>query len=527
MSDPRARVELCTEHFYLFWWWYFPHYHRYEIPEYKVPVMGQARAPRLLDIEPRDHGKSVVWSCGYPLWVTLTNPYGRPVEHLDGGGFRYLPGDEEIICQLSYGGSLPRKWMRRHKRELTTNRRLIADFGEQSTEGLPGGVWTKDEIVLRNGGHIYSKGSFAQIRGDHPTEVVVDDLEDRKEAKNPDIRAKVREYFYADAYGALEPDSRLKVVGTIVHPSSLLKELYDKEIEPPVGLKGQSRYEEKWQKFRFEAELPDGSPLAPEIWPHDALAWRKATVPRSVWMSEYMNRPETSASPVFPEAWFKKEDNGFEYDAKFKEEVLPELRRISFIDPNVGEDERDDWTAIVTVGYALARVPEIYVLEVKQFRSSFRQRVAAAIETWRKWHGRIGFEAIAFQSYLAEEFGEQCQEKHYHPDYFTTHYRDRPIKGEPLPKKLDKVSRAERVQEFFELNQVRFNYRDPAQLCLIDELTMFPDGDTDDQVDAVVGCLTEIKRELAEYRQEHKSTVTVDYDDDTGQPTYDFDEDEE
>ena len=59
----------------------------------------------------------------------------------------------------------------------------------------------------------------------------------------------------------------------------------------------------------------------------------------------------------------------------------------------------------------------------------------------------------------------------------------------------DKVQRAHVVQSLFQEGQVHFNRSDPAQALLISELTMFTGSQKfhDDQVDALVHALTEVK----------------------------------
>ncbi|RJX21816.1 MAG: hypothetical protein C4570_02080 [Ammonifex sp.] len=529
MSQPASRKKLVREHFYLFWWYYFPHYHNRQIPEYKKAPISSVYEMRLLDIEPREHGKSVVWSCGYPLWVMLTNPYSREVMPLENGMFRYAPNQEEEIIQISYAGALPRKWIRRHKAELSANKPLIADWGYQSSRGLGDGIWTSDEIRLRNLAHCFSLGSGSQARGQHPTIIIIDDLEDRERSQNPELRAKDKEYFYADVFGLLKPDSRLFVVGTIVHQDSLLANLHRKEIEVPPELAKKPQFSQPWTKFRFQALLPDNKPLAPEVWSYEHLLLRKAEIPPSVWRSEFMNDPESGENPIFPRSWFRPDMVGYRlHDPDFQERVIPKLRQVfSFVDPACEEGEMNDYTAIVTVGLDNSigsnRV-KIYVLEIKMFRASLRGQLTEALNTWLKWKGLIGFEAIQYQSMLAKEFGAVCDEQHIFPQYYTTNYREKKLAKEDRPKALDKASRAHRVTHFFEMGNVYFDFSSPMTERLIDQLTTFTGenkkgGEHDDGVDALVGCLWKVQEYLkTERREKAPSRVNIDYDPDTGAP---------
>jgi len=522
LEDPASRRQLTRRFLYLFWWYYFPHYHQRRIPAYKIHQTFYSNHPRLLIVDARDHGKSVLWSCGYPLWVTLTNPYDQPAENVLGGGFRYERGTEEIIAQISLAGDLPIRFMRRHKSELQYNPRLVRDWGNQSTANMREGIWQNDHILLKNGAQIYSKGSYSQIRGDHPTEAVVDDLEDRQLAQNPENRKKMKAYFFADLYGALEPYSRLKVIGTFVHPECLLKELFEKEIKTPAGLEQSNLFKHRWAKFKYQALLPDGEPLAPEIWPKEQLLIRKAELMAhapAVWRAEYMNEPETAENPIFPETWFRAEINGYNSkDPKFGTQIR-NLKIFSFADPAAKEKEMDDYTAVVTVGVKTAKRPEVYVLEVKNFRKSFRGNLSEVLNTWLKWRGRIGFEAIAFSSWLGSTFHEICDENHYNPDYYLTDYREKEKHKKEKPKPYDKVSRAQRVTYFWEYGLIYFDYDEPMTQLLIDQLKYFPNTEHDDMVDALVGVLWEIDRWVKNESRKKAPGVDIRYDE-TGRPIY-------
>lgn len=477
-------------------------------------------APRLLNIEPRDHGKSVMWSCGYPLWVALTNPFEKETELLPGGGFRYHRGEEELILQVSNTKDLAKTWIKRHKYELTYNDLLIRDWGRQSTLNMRDGKWTDEEILLLNNAFIESLGSGGQARGKHPTRLVIDDLENRSEARNPVIRVKVREYFWQDLWGVVEPKTTVAILGTFVHPQGLLVELFDKEIVPPPGLEDDPVFNQPWVKFKYSAILPDGSALAPEIWSYAHLMLRKSEMPPKIWKAEFMNNPDVSENPIFPPAWF--ENPLYHYQRKsddFIKKILPDLRRVSFVDPAAKQKESNDYSAIITLGYKPATNPDIYILEVKRFRKSFLGQLQEALDSWIAWRGVIGFEDIAYQSVLGDTFKTMCEESAYSPQVYLTNYREKKHKGEKAPKAIDKESRAHRVTKYFELGWIKWDPSDPMQQILIDDLKAFPYGDHDDTVDAIVGALWEIDRNLKFKEDKDKPLVQIAIDPETGQPS--------
>ena len=521
LAHPATRKSLVSKFYLLFWWYYFAHYHHRSIPEYKVHQSIHALDPRVLIIEPRDHGKSIFWSCGFPLWVMLTNPSGREVEHLPNGAFRYFQNNNEVISQISCGGELAKKWIRRHKIELQHNKKLIEDWGYQSTAGLREGIWTSDEIVLRNGAHCYSKGSGAQIRGDHPTRILVDDLEDRIRSQSPVHRQADREYFFGDLYGALSPESQLVIVGTIVHTESLLKQLYDREIIAPPGLEESPLFTLPWTKFLYKAIKPDGTVLAPEIWSYERLMLRKAELPPSIWRTEYMNSPTPAENPLFPEQWLTADASGYIKDDNFVDKIEPGLKIYSYCDPAAKEKESNDYTAVVTVGLILAKRPKVYVLEVKRFRKPFLGQLQEALNTWIKWTGRLGFEGIAYQHVLKSAFEDVCKNAGYNPDVYETDYRDRKERADGKSgKQLDKITRAHLITHFFELGWIKFNHADMMQQILIEDLRLFPTGEHDDTVDALVGCLWEIDRVLRHLDRNKSPKIQTRWDTESGEPIY-------
>ena len=523
LKTARGRKEIVSRYFYFFWLWYFPHYHQGNIPAYKAE---QCLAPnissRILIIDARGHGKSVLWSNAYPLWVALTNPYRREVQQLPSGGFRYERGDEEIIAQLSNTGPLGEMWIRNNRWELEHNKLLIADWGYKSTRNMKDGKWEADEIPLLNGAQIYSKGSGAQIRGWHPTTCIVDDLENREEAAKPEQREKKRLYFFADVHGALKADSKLIVVGTIVHPEGLLKQLYDRQIVAPVGLETATVFEEPWKKFFYQA-IVDGKPIAPEFWSYEALMLKKAELMSqgmlSVWYSEYLNKPRVGENPIFIDSFFEDRNSYDSRSESFQDETLPNFTDlITFTDPAAKDKERNDYTGIVTIGFKRAKRPKIYVLQVKKFRKLLPGQIDEVLKTWNQYRSHLYFEDVAYQAVLESTLATMCEEAGYNVKSEGVAFREEKVKGKPRAKLLDKVARAQKTIHFFTDGQIYFDHNDPAQEDLIEGLKSFPEAQYDDIQDALFGCLWVAQQRLKYLQDQDVPFLSMEADPDTGRP---------
>jgi hypothetical protein len=111
------------------------------------------------------------------------------------------------------------------KHELESNEAIIELFGNQV-----GPTWSADVIILSNGARIQAFGARQSLRGaktkqnDRPDLAVVDDLEDEDMIATEAARQKTRRWFDGSLIPALVPDGKIRMVGTPLHPKSLLEE---------------------------------------------------------------------------------------------------------------------------------------------------------------------------------------------------------------------------------------------------------------------------------------------------------------
>lgn len=174
------------------------------------------------------------------------------------------------------------------KSEIDENQLLRAEYGLKVTKD------TKDDsIIMHPDGwktRVLCKGKeqMGSIRGVkfgtyRPDRIKVDDLEDDKMCKNPELRAEIQDQFDQILIPAGQQDiCRYTVVGTIFHDDSLMSKL--------VSL----RFYENWKKLLFRAlnigEDGKYKSLWPEVWTVEKLIKMSKTHP-SVFAMEYQNNP--------------------------------------------------------------------------------------------------------------------------------------------------------------------------------------------------------------------------------------------
>lgn len=210
---------------------------------------------------PRGFGKTTVIGLGLPARLAL---------------FRMAP----YIVYVSASVSEAAKKVKILAQELEYNPLIRELFGS-----LKGVKWAEEkgeiELCDENGPFcfIQARGAGSQVRGlkwrEHrPTIFIVDDLENKDEAKNEVIRKDLKSWFFSDLMGAMDNSegslSRLILIGTVVHQDSLLANLIDERSEirgEDFGLdeEAQKILEEK-EKF-YALRLEACNDLYESCWP--------------------------------------------------------------------------------------------------------------------------------------------------------------------------------------------------------------------------------------------------------------------
>lgn len=435
---------------------YFPHILTSDIPKFHrdlyslfKPGRSTPRVMRMLDIEPRGHGKSARWSIIYPLWLLLTDPYELGYKRID-------------IFLLSYTATKSEDWMTKMDSELSGNEALRYDWGDQ----LGGSkVNNRSDKILANGARIRARGMGGQIRGDHPSDIIVDDLEDRVESQNPEIRKKVQDYYSQDMFLALEAHSSLILVGTIIHQEGLLNTLWKDE----VRTKG-------WVKRKYSGLDENGDPIWPSYRPK---SWHEATereIGALAYTQEILNNPIASENPTIRPEWIQY------YTAP---PMRPrEMYVVTAIDTASGEKKVNDYTAIATIGilpHGDSR-GDLYVLAIERGRWSMDEKKRKFFNHIERYGSDRGIVEINFDPSFMTILKDEARRRRVFNTVLV------PVKAKP---REDKLVRLESVSNLFQNGRLFFlrEHRDA-----INEILLMPNGTHDDMADAIVWGLRDLKR---------------------------------
>ena len=399
-----------------------------------------------------------------------------------------LYGEREDILIVSNSGSLADELVRKVKQELESNEKIIKTFGDQVSD-----KWTQDHLILKNGNQLRGKGRGYQIRGFRPTRVILDDLEDDEMVRSKDQRDKLREWFLGPLLNTLEPNQQLIYIGTLLHPLSLLKQILDNH-DPLFN---------SWSKRLYKAivrgQNGEEESIWPEKWPIEALRQRRSETGNHKFEAEYMNNPLADSTVVFHPDTYKYYD---EPPKKF-EMIITGFDLIA----STKEFESKDYIAFVTIGKEDSKY---YVLDARSGHWGQDDVVQQFKEIWEAYKPTsfVG-ESVAFQQqvhdYLIKELRELKIEIPIQGINLGTYNQD-----DPSRKAKDKVSRAISVQHIFTKGLF---YLSPKQRSFYEELSTFPSGDYDDQVDAMVHALhiltDRVKLEVMESKSNFQALGTA------------------
>lgn len=256
-------------------------------------------------------------------------------------------------------------------RELLENEMVRSLFGD-----VKGVKWAeeKGEIELIDGTgkafcFIQAKGAGNQIRGlkwgkHRPGLFLVDDLEDKEEAKSEQNRAKLKKWFFGDLMGAMDnsdaSDSRLVMIGTIVHQDSLLSNLIDEkaefEFDNPDDEEAQEAFKNTKETFhtvRLEACNDQFESVWPEFISTESIRNRAEAYRRrgllDIFYMEFRNIVIAGEEATFQQSMFR-------YYAESSKEFRIELKtqqieNVVIIDPAKTANTSSAFTAIVGVGF--------------------------------------------------------------------------------------------------------------------------------------------------------------------------------
>lgn len=377
---------------------------------------------RLLFIAPRGFSKSTICSVAFPLWLAL---YKK----------------KKDIFIVSSTISLGKELLRKIRNELETNQMIIDDFGDMVSD-----KWTEEQLVLKNGTCIRAKGQGFQIRGFRPDQIVADDLEDDSTIYSKEQREKLSDWFFRTLIPTLKPDQNLVYVGTMLSNFSLMSKLRKKE-EFVV---------------RFWTALKDGKSIWESYWSADSLSRIRKEIGEYAFQSEYMNNPiSTEEQPVRQEF----------LDCKVR--GSKEVSCLA-IDPAISEKTSSDERAFCLFERTDEGFREVFSEKGRWGITEQIERIIGIYERYRP--DRVVIESVAFQKLFKDDLLREARKRGL---FIPVTEAEIGMGKDKRPK--DKFTRLMQVVHLFEQKLVEVKNQD-----LVQELVAFPQGDSDNMVDACV-----------------------------------------
>lgn len=316
--------------------------------------------------------------------------------------------------------------------------------------GKGGGLWATGV-----GGPATGKGFHLGI--------IDDPLKDAKEAQSEVTRGRIRDWFDATFYSRQEPNAAIVVTMARWHEQDLVGDLLEREGEQPEKwhVVHWPALHETWPTFppsctiEPDAERVDGV-LCPERYPREALEKRRGRVGEYWFSALWQQRPQPREGGFFKRGWFEIVDHA------------PEGLAVRGWDQAATADG-GDWSA----GVLLRRAPDgvLYVCDVirGQWDTGHRDRMIAGTAQADGREVRIQGEQEpgAAGKDAARAFARLLE------GYI---FGVKPASG-------DKTIKAGPFASQAEAGRVKL-VRGPWNGAYLDELTSFPTGRHDDQVDA-------------------------------------------
>lgn len=249
---------------------FFPHRHGDATPDFHREIIRDWNAPhpRIVTKAFRGGGKTTLEEEHLCLDMLF-------------GLFRY-----GVVLGNTYSAAVQRITVVKH--EIENNERIREIFG-----GQVGPTWKEGEIVLSSGAKLQAFGVGQSMRGAkhldaRPDFLAGDDIEDEDNAGTDEARDKLFQYLIRTVFPALAPQSRIRLVGTPLHPKSALERLS----QDPT-----------WFSRTYPIRRPDGSPQWEARFPRAAIDILEsgfiASGEHTVFMQEYMCQAESPESKPF------------------------------------------------------------------------------------------------------------------------------------------------------------------------------------------------------------------------------------
>jgi predicted phage terminase large subunit-like protein len=414
-------------------------------PKPKTPKATRGAAPTEVVVPavvaaPREFAKTTVCAFGYVLHQIC---FGRRRFIIIGSDTDDLASDLTGYLYL----------------ELLYNERLLQDFGELAKANK-----SVDDFVTLNDIRVKSRGRGQRLRGlKHrqwrPDLIILDDLENDLNVRNPEIVQQILDWVKSAVYPALDAGGNLMVIGTILRWKSALHLMLTSQDEPYCH----------FRRRIYRAHQENGSSLWEARHPVARLKMQKQLMGTVAFNREKMNEPAPE-SGFFQEEWIHY----------YHPDILKDRDLVvaGFFDPSLETGAASDYKAVVTVGWERQEMV-FYVMDAFIQKTTLEQTLRAIFNRHQEYcYQVLGVEDNLFQRLLLKEFDRLGQERG----------QLLPLKG--VTHRIAKETRVASLSPLLERGRIRFIRGHSDQELLIEQLLYFPSRTLhDDGPDALEGAI--------------------------------------
>ncbi len=436
--------------------------------------MVTSRGSRLNVLAPRGNAKSTIATLAFPVWLAVH-------------------GKEPYIWIVSETRRQALAHLENIKHELAHNPLLAQDYPHVTGRTL---VSRRQAIFLANGVTIEAIGVLQALRGKRrlahrPTLIVCDDIQNDRQVLTPEGRERCRQWFFGTLIPAGSPETNIVHLATALHPEALAVELARRagwrsrvfcSLERwPIrmdlwrqweNIYTQSADREAARKARlfYQAHQADMEAGARVLWPQRedlyALMCLRAELGHAAFEREKQNRPLLPHQSEWPAEYFQGEIFFADYPPNITLRVLA-------LDPSQGgTSPNGDYSAYVLVATA---GDGVFYVEADLARRPLPQMVADGVALWQQHRPDVfAIEANLFQSLLGDAFRQEFRRQGLLPPAVLL-----------VTNHANKLLRIRRLGPSLAARRIRFRASHPPTTLLLDQLRLFPYGDSDDGPDAL------------------------------------------
>jgi predicted phage terminase large subunit-like protein len=401
-----------------------------------LDLITKGTVKRLMVLMPPGSAKSTYASVIFPIWWFMQHP-------------------RSSVIAVSHTAALVEHFSRRIHALISENRNKIGFNLQQN--GRSACQWRTDM-----GGEYLAVGVRGAITGHRADLVIIDDpIKSMVDAESAKHRQYVWDWYTAELTTRLKPDARVVIVMTRWHDQDLGGQLL-------------ARSYEDWNVLRLpaiaESDDPIGRPVGAPLWPEwenlESLTQKQTLVGDRIWSALFQQSPHPPTGRLFDIAMLRSTDE----DRSGTSQTLKAVRAWDLASTPSSGNSDPDWT--VGLKLTLQNGGRYIVEDIVRLRGNYRTVQETILSTARS-DGHSVVISLPIDPGQAAK-GQIAQLSSLLAGYRLYTSREQG----------SKLSRATLIAAQVEAGNVEIR-RGLWYQVFIDELTSFPQGTKDDQVDAL------------------------------------------